>query len=983
VATYASPVDLLPYQDVYANLISSALWSVLGRLASVGSDRLVDGLKTQDLVPERPQVATGIARLASAAALRDDIGGERLRAFLLSAEAREIASGIAIATLTDSKPLMDTLERRFLATFAWFVHLPEQEIASDGARLFQVIRADVADSVAAVDPSTSAGVNVLAALAPHTEQAAGQFTAFLGSRAPDFEAVFGFERKYRTAIHQRYGRLEPPNYEGATIDLDSLYVEPRFATLSALEEETLTSQDMRRAVYRTVVLGTPGAGKSTFARTFCFRHASASADEQKSYATPFLVELRDYAVRKRAGLSIVTYIEQYLSTSYQLAAPVGAVEYLLASGRAVVVFDGLDELLETHERRAIRDDVDAFAVVYPSTAILVTSRERGYWEAPLDADLFRVARILDFDNAQIEAYVNKWFALGRDAGDAQAASAAFLHESEEIADLRSNALLLALMCSIYKRQNYIPRNRAAVYEECANMLFDRWDRSRGIRVDRPVDSHLHPLLQHVAHWMFVDKSLQAGVTKVQLTEHVTQYFAAEVNDDPHEARALADRFVDFCQGRGWVLVSSGVDESDNELYAFAHRTFLEFFTAGWYAMGDMSVSALTEVLVARVLAGQWEMISQLAVQLRNRAVRNSATTVLQDITNRLDATNSTDRAKLLWFAARIYEFHVPRATLTETLATRIAYEHVDRAAATSASGADVRQAVAQLLNADVEARRVVVATFARCFTRRLATTAAESWFVADAALNLTLVAGLRSGGAQAARDVHERFWDECGGALLDAAATDERLARVLFASGHLSSERLLASHGSRWVFLPLPHPAYPGQLNPSYAFRLLSSAFAVSTRDDMRDVNERVQQVCDALVEDRPTLGEARDGAQSEWYWPADSMAPPAPGGQAEDLDVPDELVWGTALLAVLATGPARLPRGRMALVLAGAPRPVADAVQASLSLPKAPKFRVSRSRQTMLEDLVEERWRTLRASRRVVGREYPQLSRGGRVSRT
>ena len=53
-------------------------------------------------------------------------------------------------------------------------------------------------------------------------------------------------------------------------------------------------------------------------------------------------------VRKKARkCSILEYLEQVSSSNYQLKPPSGSLEYLLLNGRAVVIFDGLDELLET------------------------------------------------------------------------------------------------------------------------------------------------------------------------------------------------------------------------------------------------------------------------------------------------------------------------------------------------------------------------------------------------------------------------------------------------------------------------------------------------------------------------------------------------------------------------------------------------------------------------------------------------------------
>ena len=50
-------------------------------------------------------------------------------------------------------------------------------------------------------------------------------------------------------------------------------------------------------------------------------------------------------------------------------------------------------------------------------------------------------------------------------------------ESRELRDLRSNPLILALMCNVYKTEGFIPRSRAELYDNCTNMLLFRLDKS--------------------------------------------------------------------------------------------------------------------------------------------------------------------------------------------------------------------------------------------------------------------------------------------------------------------------------------------------------------------------------------------------------------------------------------------------------------------------------------------------------------------------
>ncbi|UUY01976.1 NACHT domain-containing protein [Svornostia abyssi] len=676
-------VDLLPVQDAYSGLLVEALVALARRARtqfgtdghSAKANALRQALGDSDGLSARlgHTAHAPLVELATVPVIDERIGGEALRRFLLSSDARDIALGVLLAqVIGDDSPLEDALRNRFVLAMAWSTRRNQADVEVDADRLFTALKDQLALAINTA-LGRAAGRTTLSDLQRRDiEQAASaivadSLTAFRNDRSPDFDAIHRFVEQLRKNAASRLGRIEPPNYVGAgTISLSDLYVEPAFRTERELERRTLS--EVSQSIYRTVVLGSPGAGKSSYARAICHSLAAAGlASADSSVPVPFLVELRDYGVFRQANrASILDFLERLVRTDYQTHAPEHAIEFLLSCGRAVVVFDGLDELINTHDRRAIRSDVESFAQRYPFSKVLVTSREVGYREAPLDSREFDVLRIQEFDVPRVERYVRKWFALDTSLTlrERQARTDGFLEESASLPDLRGNPLLLALMCSIYRRRGYIPRNRISMYEECALMIYERWDRGRKIDVDRPLDAHFTPALEHVAQWIYEDSELQSGASHADLTAVAAAYIEEEVIDDPVRARAVADRFVAFCSGRGWVLTESGTTAEGDPLYGFVHRTFLEYFAARWYAHSDWSVTDLAARLLPRLERGEWDVVGLLAVQMRNRSSRGSANDFLQLLLERSDAAIPSRRLQLLVFAARTFEFLVPHPRVT-------------------------------------------------------------------------------------------------------------------------------------------------------------------------------------------------------------------------------------------------------------------------------------------------------------------------------
>jgi hypothetical protein len=489
-------------------------------------------------------------------------------------------------------------------------------------------------------------INVLNAIERHT--------AALSAR-PARRTESSFLASYRRHAIDQHGKLEPPDFDRRRrVPIKDIYVPTgitedlsteRVLVARPADEPSLTLYDLADRLDRTVLLGEPGGGKTTAANVLMHHFALDAVGR-----VPFLVTLRDYAAQDPPERSVAGHVERTLETFYQCPAPAGLVNLLLLTGRALVIFDGLDELLETSRRADVTTRVEHFCTEYPLAPVLVTSRVVGYDQARLNDHEFTCYRLGVFGDEQVAEYARKWFA--QDPGASADEAQAFLAESENIPDLRSNPLLLSLMCILYRGEGSLPRDRAGVYAQCANLLFHRWDARRHIHQELRAGHLLEPALRHIAWWLFTRDEARAAVTEDQLIAETTSFLYGRGFESEEAAREAAREFVEFCCGRMWVFSDAGTTAVGQKLYAFTHRTFLEYFAAAELAYRSDTPERLARTLAPHVARGEWEVVGELAVQIKDGTSSAGARRVYEELLGERRRRTPNGRSGILQFLAR-------------------------------------------------------------------------------------------------------------------------------------------------------------------------------------------------------------------------------------------------------------------------------------------------------------------------------------------
>jgi predicted NACHT family NTPase len=363
-----------------------------------------------------------------------------------------------------------------------------------------------------------------------------------------------------------------------------------------------------RAEQYAVILGDPGAGKSSLLQYLALVWAERPVRELALHPIPLLIELRSYARDKQEKRcdDIVSFIHGGNVTCRLNQLDLHAK---LKAGQAIALFDGIDEIFDPGLRDEVVTDIHRFTNDYPQVRPVVTSRWLGYKAQRLRDAGFRHFMLQDLEPEQVEEFVQQWheltFAPGApDKKRKRERLRRAVRESKAIRELAGNPLLLTMM-AILNRNQELPRDRPELYLQASRVLLHQWDVERNL-----IEARLDPLaidykdkqamLRRVAHHMQSSQTGLAGnvISTADLEQILMEYLRSiEVAEPRVTARAMTKQLRE----RNFILCYLGADS-----YAFVHRTFLEYFCAWEIVWRFKETQTLSlEALKTEVFGEHW------------------------------------------------------------------------------------------------------------------------------------------------------------------------------------------------------------------------------------------------------------------------------------------------------------------------------------------------------------------------------------------
>ena len=439
------------------------------------------------------------------------------------------------------------------------------------------------------------------------------------------------------------------------------YREEQRARASSIQAKQSASNiaPVKRKGIRILITGQAGSGKTTLTQWLAVRSAEGSFQgrlETWNSRLPIAVKLRGLF---RGDATIYPNEEDliYAAGFRASGVPGNWLSNILNHGRALIIFDGLDELGE-FDRSKAHTWFETLVKTYPSADIIITSRPEGIDPLWFARNSFIHLNLQPMSLDNIRKCIGSWFeavdvAVPEQHDELASRRQALLNDVERrapVQELAETPLVCAMMCAFYAYSwsESAPESRSQLYQEVIDTLVDTRDRTRrAIDLDRRRFSLKEKLILLQALARYLSEGQATTIATVPITGRSREgsvpanpsgKTALSIIED--EIQGLAAMSISARDALDYLLQRSVIfREIAPGLGQFAHRSLQEFLTGRAFATTGSALSLLNYIG-----SDQWDRIISFAMGYVDR---KTATALISAVLDKSENLRKGKRDMLL------------------------------------------------------------------------------------------------------------------------------------------------------------------------------------------------------------------------------------------------------------------------------------------------------------------------------------------------
>lgn len=364
------------------------------------------------------------------------------------------------------------------------------------------------------------------------------------------------------------------------IDID-IYLMPKKTRISISEEiEKKSSKTIFDTIEKhCVILGQPGAGKTTLMKFLCQAVIFDELFYPEKFKFPILIRLRELNSKSIESEKnpIINFLfdtlglvlkkeqsEQILKDEEILLAKQRILLPLIERLQPLIILDGYDEVSQEKMKDKVIEDFKYLVLNLTNSKIILTSRSSEY---NYSIENTSVLEICPLNDIQIKSFASKWLVEKEKVDD-------FLNSlsTSPFVDTAIRPLTISHLCAIYERIGKIPDKPKTVYRKIINLLLEEWDEQRSVRrISKYGNFETDRKFEFLCRMAF---EITIQYRHTLFNENELKKIYNKVYQDFSLVKSDSDEVLKEIESHTGLIIKSGYND-----YEFAHKSIHEYLTA--------------------------------------------------------------------------------------------------------------------------------------------------------------------------------------------------------------------------------------------------------------------------------------------------------------------------------------------------------------------------------------------------------------------
>ncbi|HLC15628.1 MAG TPA: NACHT domain-containing protein, partial [Thermodesulfovibrionia bacterium] len=354
-----------------------------------------------------------------------------------------------------------------------------------------------------------------------------------------------------------------------------------------------------------VLLGEPGSGKSTLLYFLALAFAKGQEYAQEYLEInedliPILISLSSFSeeLNHNPDLTLYEFLTLYFRNQ-RLRDLSSLFKDVLTAGQAIVLLDGLNEMLTSEDYLKTTAKVSDFVTDYSKNRIIITSRIAGYTSKMLPSSMATFS-IEPFNDGEIELFTVQWSRAIENMRDQSLLNSTKKTEDNKFVQrqkyyteiplkrhttaeqITSNPLLLTLITLIHYQISLLPESSVKLYGLCIEALAKNWNLAsmqpnsqlyvylQQKRIDEP---WLIRMFAPIAYWLH--KKRPTGlISRNELKDRIKKHLIKDDALTDEQAALLANDLINLVRKNNGLIVERAPGS-----FSFIHQSIQEYLAA--------------------------------------------------------------------------------------------------------------------------------------------------------------------------------------------------------------------------------------------------------------------------------------------------------------------------------------------------------------------------------------------------------------------